>query len=72
MFRESAMQMFAYIVLAAIIYAVLADRTDKAVDHEMKKRRGEATNLALLEDFDVRPQLGPRFGRMLGRHLMRR
>ena len=72
MFRESAMQMFAYIVLAAIIYAVLADHTDKAVDREMKKRRAEATKLALVEDFDVRPQLGPRFGRMLIRHVTRR
>lgn len=72
MFRESAMQMFVYVVLAAIIYAVLADRTDKAVDREMKKRRAEATKLALVEDFDVRPQLGPRFGRMLIRHVTRR
>ena len=72
MFRESAMQMFAYIVLAAVIYAVLADRTDEAVDREMKKRRAETTNLALVEDFDVRPHLGPRFGRMLSRHLMKR
>ena len=65
------MQMFVYVVLAAIIYAVLADRTDKAVDREMKKRRVEASTLALVEDFDVRPQLGPRFGRMLIRHVMR-
>lgn len=72
MFRESAMQMFAYIVLAAVIYAVLADRTDEAVDREMKKRRAETTNLALVEDFDVRPHLAPRFGRMLSRHLMKR
>ena len=72
MFRESAMQMFVYVVLAAIIYAVLADRTDKAVDREMKRRRAEATKLALVEDFDVRPQLGPRFGRMLIRHVTRR
>lgn len=72
MFRESAMQMFVYVVLAAIIYAVLADRTDKAVDREMKKRRAEATKLALVEDFDVRPQLRPRFGRMLIRHVTRR
>jgi hypothetical protein len=71
-FRESAMQMFVYVVLAAIIYAVLADRTDKAVDREMKKRRAEASTLALVEDFDVRPQLGPRFGRTLIRHVMRR
>lgn len=66
------MQMFVYVVLAAIIYAVLADRTDKAVDREMKKRRAEASTLGLVEDFDVRPQLGPRFGRMLIRHVMRR
>ena len=72
MFRELAMQMFVYVILAAVIYAVLADRTDKAVDREMKKRRGEASSLTLVEDFDVRPHLGPRLGRMLGRHLTRR
>jgi hypothetical protein len=66
------MQLFVYIVLAAIIYAVLADRTDKAVDREMKKRRAEASSLTLVEDFDVRPQLGPPLGRVLGRHFTRR
>ena len=66
------MQLFVYIVLAAIIYAVLADRTDKAVDREMKKRRAEASSLTLVEDFDVRPQLGPRFGRLLTRRFTRR
>lgn len=66
------MQMFVYVLLAAIIYAVLADRTDKAVDREMKKRRAEAGKPALVEDFNVRPQLGPRFGRMLIRHVTRR
>jgi hypothetical protein len=66
------MQMFLYLILAAVVYAVLADRTDEAVDREMKKRRAEPSNLALVEDFDVQPHLGPRFGRMLGRHLMKR
>ena len=61
------MQMFIYVILAAITYAVLAERTDQALDREMKKRRPEANNLELMEDFDVRPQLGPRFGRLLGR-----
>ena len=66
------MQMFVYIILAAVIYAVLADHTDKAVDREMKKRRAQVSNLALVEDFDVRPHLAPRFGRMLSRHFTRR
>ena len=66
------MHMFLYVLLAAVIYAVLAERTDEAVDREMKKRRADASNLALVEDFDVRPQLGPRFGRMLIRHFTRR
>jgi len=66
------MQMFASVVLAAIIYAVLADRTDEAVNREMKKRRADATNLALVEDFDVRPHLAPRFGRILSRPFMKR
>jgi hypothetical protein len=71
-FRESAMQMFVYVLLAAVIYAVLSDRTDEAADREMKKRRAEGRNLGLVEDFDVRPQLGPRFGRLLTRRFTRR
>ena len=57
------MEMFVYLILAALIYALLADRTDRALDREMKKRRPEASNLELVEDFDVRPDLGSRFGR---------
>ena len=64
------MQMFVYIVLASVIYAVLAQRTDEAVDREMKKRRADNTDLTLVEDLDVRPNLAPRFGRMFNRHEM--
>jgi hypothetical protein len=60
--------MLFYVILAAVIYAVLADRTDRAADREMNERRPEASNLGLVEDFDVRPDLGPRFGRLLGHH----
>ncbi len=66
------MQMFVYVLLAAVIYAVLSDRTDEAVDREMKKRRAEGRTLGLVEDFDVRPHLRPRFGRMLTRRFTRR
>jgi len=48
-FRESAMQMFAYVVLAVVIYAVLADRTERAIDREMKKRRAEAADMDMPE-----------------------
>jgi hypothetical protein len=62
------MQMFIYVVLAAVIYLLLADRTDEAADRELKNRRPEASNLGLVEDFDARPDLGPRYGRLLRRH----
>jgi len=61
------MQMFIYFILAALIYLVLADRTDRAIDREMKKRRPDGSGLDLVEDFDARPDLGPRHGRLLGR-----
>jgi hypothetical protein len=62
------MHVFVYLVLAAVIYIVLADRTDAAADRELEKRRSEAGSLGLVEDFDVRPDLGPRYGRLLRRH----
>ena len=71
-FREPAMEMFIYVVLAAVIYAILADRTDKAIEREMEERRSEGNGLDLVEDFDARPDLGPRFGRLLGRSRVRR
>ena len=62
------MQMFVYVVLAAVIYLLLADRTDRAIEREMMKRRPGDSRLGLVEDFDVRPDLGPRYGRLLHRH----
>ena len=59
------MHTFIYLVLAAIIYLLLADRTDRAADRELKNRQPDASNLGLVEDFDVRPDLGPRYGRLL-------
>jgi len=66
-FQESAMQMFVYLVLAALIYALLADRTDRAVERQMDERRPDEHDPRLVEDFDIRPDLGPRYGRLLGR-----
>ena len=62
------MHMFVYIALAVIIYAVLADRTDRAIEREMMKRQPSDGRLGLVEDFDVRPDLGPRYGRLFHRH----
>src|SRR5262245_47240088 len=63
--RGVRMHMLVYLILAAIVYGVLADRTDRAVDREMQKRRADSTDLGLVEDFDVRPDLGLRYGRRL-------
>ena len=57
-----------YLVLAAVIYGFLADRTDRALEREMRARRSDTGDLRLVEDFDARPDLGPRYGRLLGRH----
>ena len=70
MFQEFAMHMFIYVALALIIYAVLADRTDRAIEREMRNRRSSDSRLGLVEDFDVRPDLGLRYGRLL-RHSVR-
>lgn len=61
------MYMFVYVALAVIIYAVLADRTDRAAERELMKRRSGESRLGLVEDFDVRPDLGPRYGRLFRR-----
>ena len=62
------MHMFAYLVLAVLIYWLLADRTDRATERELMKRRPDDSRLGLVEDFDVRPDLGPRYGRLLRHH----
>ena len=62
------MHMFVYLVLAVFIYWLLADRTDRAIERELMKRRPDDSRLGLVEDFDVRPDLGPRYGRLLGHH----
>ena len=61
------MHMFVYVALAVIIYAVLADRTDRATEREVMKRRPAESRLGLVEDFDVRPDLGPHHGRLFRR-----
>ena len=61
------MHMFVYVALAVIIYAVLADRTDRAAERELMKRRSGESRLGLVEDFDVRPDLGARHGRLFSR-----
>jgi hypothetical protein len=63
------MHMFFYLALAAIIYGLLADRTDRAADREIQKRRAESTGPGLMEDFDARPDLAPRYGRRLRSHV---
>jgi len=65
------MQMFVYLVLAAVIYLLLADRTDRAIEREIVKRRPNDSGIGLVEDFDVRPDLGPRYGRLFRRRAPR-
>jgi hypothetical protein len=51
------MDMLIYLVLAVVIYSVLADRTDRAIEREMQSRRADAKPLRLVEDFDARPDI---------------
>jgi len=62
---ELRMHVFLYLILAAIIYGLLADRIDRAADRELRKRRADSSSVGLVEDFDVKPDLGPRYGRRL-------
>jgi hypothetical protein len=55
-----------YIVLAVVLYGILADRTDRATERDMRQRRPGESDPRLVEDFDVRPDLGPRHGRRVG------
>jgi hypothetical protein len=55
-----------YILLAVVLYGILADRTDRAIERDMQQRRPDERGPRLVEDFDARPDLGPRYGRLLG------
>ena len=44
------MQMLLYLPLAAVIYGFLAERTDRAVEREMRRRRGDGPDLRLVDD----------------------
>lgn len=56
------MEMLLYLILAAVLYGILADRTDQAVEREMRKRREWSAGLHLVEDLDEAPDLPPRDG----------
>jgi hypothetical protein len=66
------MLMPVYLILAAVIYGVLADRTDRAIEREMRKRQPHSSDLRLVEEFSVRPDLGLRHGRPVGQASHRR
>ena len=53
------MEMLLYLALGAVLYGILADRTDRAVDREMRKRRKPSDGPHLVEDFDAGPALRP-------------
>ena len=46
------MEMLAYIALAVVLYGLLADRTDRAIEREMRNRRTGTPDLRLVEDLD--------------------
>ena len=44
------MEMLAYIVLAAVLYGLVADRIDRAIERETRKRRKDPPDLRLVGD----------------------
>ena len=54
------MEMLFYLVLGAMLYGLLADRTDRAIEREMTRRRAQPGDLHLEEedtaDLDLRPR----------------
>ena len=44
------MQMLLYLPLAAVLYGILAERTDRAVEREMRRRRGDGPDLRLVDN----------------------
>ena len=52
------METLFYLILGAVLYGIVADRTDRAVEREMDARRRRSTaGLHLVEEFDARPDL---------------
>ena len=44
------MHMLLYLPLAAVLYGILAERTDRVVEREMRRRRGDGPDLRLVDD----------------------
>ena len=44
------MQMFIYLILAAVIYGILAERLDRAAEREIRRRRSNRPDLRLVEE----------------------
>ena len=57
---EAAMEMLFYLLLAVVLYGLMADRTDQAFEREMRKRRVHSDDLYLVEDPDAGLDLHPR------------
>ena len=43
------MEMLLYLALAAVLYGLLAERTDRAVEREMQRRRKQGPDLRLVD-----------------------
>ena len=54
------MEMLFYLLLAVVLYGLMADRTDQAIEREMRKRRVRSGDLSLVEDPDAGLDLHPR------------
>ena len=54
------MEMLLYLLLGAVLYGLLADRTDRAIEREMERRRVQPGDLRLEDDgtagLDLRPR----------------
>ena len=48
---EAAMEIPFYLLLGVVLYVILADSTDRAVEREMRKRRVQEGGLHLVDEF---------------------
>jgi hypothetical protein len=61
------MEVFFYILLAAVLYGLLAESTDRAVEREMRKRREATGGLHLVEGEDAEAERRPRLHALVRR-----
>ena len=53
------MTTFLELMLAVVLYGILADGIDRAIEREMRKRQPDGRHLRLVKDFDADEEASP-------------